>query len=217
MKSTLIYNELWKDICKGDVKPNKPSNVAPLAKWELKDGKALALIKSSVNEEIYVHIENASDAWSAWKTFKYLFGTQLETKRVDLQLKLLQQKLTRGGDLLEYISILKNIRWDIFKAGFTNVDENLMTTILIAGFSSSYKHLLETLQLKRKLEKIKFYYLSELLAQHDKTFGKKKHIGEDVFFTEASTGKPSTESSIGRGAQFSNKGYGNKYQSTYRG
>jgi hypothetical protein len=49
-----------------------------------------AVIKSSVNEEMYVHIENAFDAWYAWKTFKDLFDTQLETQRVDLQLKLFQ-------------------------------------------------------------------------------------------------------------------------------
>ena len=55
---------------------------------------------------MYVHIENASDARSAWKTFKGLFDTQPESKRVDLLLKLLQQKLTEGGDVLEYISIL---------------------------------------------------------------------------------------------------------------
>jgi hypothetical protein len=81
MESTLIYNELWKDICNGDVKPNKPIDAGPLAKWELKDEKYLALIKSFVNEEMFVHIENTSDAWSAWKTFKDLFDTQPETKK----------------------------------------------------------------------------------------------------------------------------------------
>jgi hypothetical protein len=94
MESTLIYNELWKDICNGDVKPNKSTNARPLAKWELKDEKALALIKSSVNEEMYVHFENTYDAWLAWKMLNDLFDAQPKTKRVDLQLTLLQQKLT---------------------------------------------------------------------------------------------------------------------------
>jgi hypothetical protein len=39
---------------------------------------------------MYIHIENASDAWFAWKKFKELFDTQPKTKRVDPQLKLLQ-------------------------------------------------------------------------------------------------------------------------------
>ena len=147
---------------------------------------------------MYVHIENASDAWCAWKTFKYLFDTQPKTKRVDIQLKLLQQKLSEGGDVLEYISRLKNIRQDISKAELIVVEENLMTTILIVGLPSSYKHFLKTLHLTGKLEKITFYQLSELLAQHDKNFGKKKHVGEYVFFTKASISKPSTQSSRGR-------------------
>ena len=47
-------------------------------KWEIKNARALALIKSSVNDEMYVHIENATDAWSTLKTFKDLFDTQPE-------------------------------------------------------------------------------------------------------------------------------------------
>ena len=84
IESTLIYNELWQGICDGDVKPNKPRDGATLAKWEIKNAKALALIKSSVNDEMYVHIENATDAWSTLKIFKDLFDTQPESKKVDL-------------------------------------------------------------------------------------------------------------------------------------
>ena len=76
IESTLVYNELWHDICDGVVKPNKPIDAVALAKWEVKNAKALALIKSSVNDEMYVHIENAKDAWSALRTFKELFDTK---------------------------------------------------------------------------------------------------------------------------------------------
>jgi len=38
-----------------------------------------------------------------------------------------------------------------------------------------------------------------MLTQHDKNFGKKKKVGEDVFLTNASTSKSSTNSSQGRG------------------
>lgn len=86
IERTLIYNELWRDVCNGDVKPNKPTNATLLAKWEIKNVKSIALIKSSVNDEMYVHNENASDAWSSLRTFKYLFDTQTESKKVDLQL-----------------------------------------------------------------------------------------------------------------------------------
>lgn len=199
LESTLIYNELWQGICDGDVKPNKPTDADPMAKWEIKNAKALALIKSSVNDEMYVHIENATDAWTALKTFKDLFDTQPKSKKVDLQLKLLQQKLIEDGDILEYLSRLKNIKQEIINAGFPAIDDSFMVTIVIAGLPSSYTHFLETLQVTGKLEKLKFDELCEMLSQHDKTFGKKKKVGEDVFLTEASTSKSSTDSSRGRG------------------
>lgn len=56
IESTLIYNELWKDICDGDIKLNKPTDTSLLEKWEIKNVKALALIKSLVNDEMYIHI-----------------------------------------------------------------------------------------------------------------------------------------------------------------
>jgi hypothetical protein len=53
---------------------------------------------------------------------------------------------------------------------FQVVDDSFMTTILIVGLPSSYTHFLETLQVTRKLENLKFDELSEMLSQHDKTF-----------------------------------------------
>jgi hypothetical protein len=79
-----------------NAQPRKPIETAQLAKWELKDEKALALTHSIVSNEVFIHIENCGDAWSTWKTLKNLFDSQLEVKRVDLQLKLLQQKLNEG-------------------------------------------------------------------------------------------------------------------------
>ena len=93
------------------------------------------------------------------------------------------------GDVLEYISRLMNIKQEIVNDGFQVVDDSFMTTILIAGFHSSYTHSLENLQVTGNIENLKFDELSEILAQYDKPFGKKKQIGEDVLFTKASTSK----------------------------
>jgi len=43
VESTLICNELWKEICNGDVKETKHIDTTSLAKWEIKDEKVLAL------------------------------------------------------------------------------------------------------------------------------------------------------------------------------
>ena len=111
----------------------------------------------------------------------------------------MQQNLTEDGDILEYLSRLKNIKQEIINAGFPTIDDSFMVTIVIVGLPSSYTNFLETLQVTGKLEKLKFDELCEMLSQHDKTFGKKKKVGEDVFLTEASTSKSSVDSSQGRG------------------
>jgi hypothetical protein len=65
-----------------------------------------------------------------------------------------------------------------------------MTSILINGFPPSYKkNFVETLQLAVKLEKQTFSFLSDLLVQRDKTFGKKKTSREDILFTNSNRGE----------------------------
>lgn len=34
MKNTLVFNDLWKDICDGDKAQTKPTDARELAKWE---------------------------------------------------------------------------------------------------------------------------------------------------------------------------------------
>jgi hypothetical protein len=66
-----------------------------------------------------------------------------------------------------------------------------MTSILINGLPSSYQHFLETLQITRKLKNQTFDSLSNFWYQHDKTFGKKKNLGEDILFTNSREGESS--------------------------
>jgi hypothetical protein len=58
MQNTLIFNDLWKYICNGEKAPIKLINARELAKWELRDEKALALLRSYVTDEMFIHIEN---------------------------------------------------------------------------------------------------------------------------------------------------------------
>eukprot|EP00253_Pinus_taeda_P029068 PITA_29068 len=122
-----------------------------------------------------------------------------------------------GGDVLEYLSRLKNIKQEIINVGFPTIDDSFMVTIVIVGLPSSYTHFLETLQVTGKLEKLKFDELCEMLSQHDKTFGKKKKVGEDVFLIEANTSKSSADSSRGRGRGNQNQAAQNRGRSPNRG
>jgi hypothetical protein len=164
MQNTLIYNELWCDICDGDTAPTNPTDTTSLAKWNLKDEKGLALMRSSVTEHMFVHIENSKDAWYTWSLFKKLFDTHVASHRVDLQMKFLKQRLVDNGDALEYISRIKDIHQEIIKGGFPKIDDSFLVSIMINGLPQYYKHFFETLKITDKLSTVTFDSLSELLA-----------------------------------------------------
>ena len=67
---------MWKNICNGKKNPIKSIDARELAKWESRDEKTLTLLRSSVTDEIFIHIENEKYAWNAWKIFKKIFDTQ---------------------------------------------------------------------------------------------------------------------------------------------
>jgi len=83
---------------------------------------------------------------------------------------------------------LQNIKIELIKCGFKDVEDNLMTSILMRGVPPSYKHFLGTLQIVDKLDNQTFDSFGDLLVQHDKTFGKKKNSGEDLLFTNSRQG-----------------------------
>jgi hypothetical protein len=156
MQNTLIYNELWRDIYDGDTAPTKPTDATSLEKWNLKDEKALALLRSFVTEHMFVHIENSKDAWSSWNLLKRIFDTLVASQKVDVQMKLLKQRLVDNGDVLEYISMIKNIHQEIIEGGFSKLEDSFLVSIVINGLSPSYKNFLETLQITDKLSTVTF-------------------------------------------------------------
>jgi hypothetical protein len=151
MQNTLIYNELWCDICDGDIAPTKPIDTAPLAKWKLRDENELALLRSSISKHMFVHIENSKMHGLLGINF---FDTHDASQKVDLQMKLIKQRLVDNGDVLEYISRIKNIHQEIIKGGFPKLEDNFLVSIMINGLPQSYKHFLETLQIIDKLSTV---------------------------------------------------------------
>jgi hypothetical protein len=163
----------------------------------LKGEITLALIRSYVTEHMFVHIENSKDAWSSWTLLKKIFDTLVASHRVDQQMKLFKQILSDNGDVLEYISSIKNIHQEIIKGGFPKLEDSFLVSIVINGLPSSYNHFLETLQIIDKLSIVTFDSLSELLAQHSKSFEKQKQSGEDLLFTKAESSKGRGKSNFG--------------------
>jgi hypothetical protein len=60
-------------------------------------------------------------------------------------MKLLKQRLANNGDVLEYISRIKNIHQEIIKGGFPKLEDIFLVSLLINGSPQYYKNFLETL------------------------------------------------------------------------
>ena len=72
IKHTLIFNELWKEICGGQEEnpPAKSTSDKELAIWENKNCKAYDLIAASINEKVSRHISSFSNAYDALRKLK---------------------------------------------------------------------------------------------------------------------------------------------------
>lgn len=78
VENTLIFNDLWYKICDGDTQPTEPTDVKEKEIWNYKNSKALALIRDSINGDIYRHIKGCKFAWEALDNLKNLFDSHSE-------------------------------------------------------------------------------------------------------------------------------------------
>lgn len=91
IKSTMIFNNFWKDICDATPTNEKDELEAQLkisrltiptinkecAIWKEKDHKAYALIAATISEEVSRHIVSINDSYSALKRLNNLYDTWL--------------------------------------------------------------------------------------------------------------------------------------------
>lgn len=70
IRSTLIFNDLWKGICEGedDNATTMPTSDRDLAIWENNNNKAYALIVAFVSEEASHHIVPITSSYGALKS-----------------------------------------------------------------------------------------------------------------------------------------------------
>ncbi|KAA0051808.1 UBN2_3 domain-containing protein [Cucumis melo var. makuwa] len=86
MKSYLQGQDLWDVI--GATEFNPPEDAAVLKKWNIKAGKVLFTIKTTVDEEMLEHISIIETPKKAWDTFASLFS-----KKNDARLQFLENEL----------------------------------------------------------------------------------------------------------------------------
>lgn len=88
MESYLQGQDLWEIVGGSDTVPPSSENAEALRKWKIKAGKALFVLKTTIQKELLEHIREADTPKSAWDTLAKLFA-----KTNDARLQFLENEL----------------------------------------------------------------------------------------------------------------------------
>jgi len=91
-----------------DTTPPVKENVEALRKWHIKDGKAMFVLKTMIEEDLVEHIRDAETPNEAWETFAKLFS-----KKNEARLQILEKEVASISQstlsINQYFAKVKNI------------------------------------------------------------------------------------------------------------
>nr|CAD1844160.1 unnamed protein product [Ananas comosus var. bracteatus] len=88
IESYLQGQDLWEAIGGAETTPPPKENGEVFRKWRIKAGKAMFVLKTTIEEELLEHIKEADTPKAAWDTLASLFS-----KKNDARLQLLKNEL----------------------------------------------------------------------------------------------------------------------------
>ena len=147
MESYLQGQDLWEVVAGTETVPppkesgdssGKKDGAEALRKWRIKTGKAMFVLKTTIEEDLLEHIRDAETPKEAWETLEKLFSKKNEA-RIQLLKKELsgisQDTLTIG----QYFTKVKSICREISElAPDEKVGEARMRRIIINGLRPEY-------------------------------------------------------------------------------
>jgi transposase InsO family protein len=137
IKSYLEGQDLWEIVNGTDIEQPK-DNPEALRKWKIKAGKAMYVLKSTIEDELLGRIRDDDTPKMAWDTFASLFS-----RTNDARLQYLENELmstTQGGkSISEYFTKIKDICREISDLDpKANINEERMRRIIIHGLKTEY-------------------------------------------------------------------------------
>nr|XP_043639484.1 uncharacterized protein LOC122610570 [Erigeron canadensis] len=82
MKSYLQGQDLWDVVDSTDVEPPSESDNGVLRKWKIKSGKAMFVLKTTVEEDVLDRIREADSPKEAWDGLKILFSKKNDAREI---------------------------------------------------------------------------------------------------------------------------------------
>ena len=163
MESYLQGQDLWEIVCSNYVKPLIED--AALKKWNIKTGKLMFAIKSTIEEEMLQHKKKAKIPKEAWDTFAMIF-----LKKSNARLQLLENELlsiSQGNmKINEYFSNIKSLYREISELDSTvAISEFRMKRIIVRGLRPEFRSFVTTVRCRPTQPTIKKY--ENLLANQE--------------------------------------------------
>ncbi|RLM64684.1 uncharacterized protein C2845_PM16G13990 [Panicum miliaceum] len=138
MESYLMDQDLWEIVAGTETTPPSKENAEALRKWQIKAGKAMFVLKTTIEEDLVEHIRDAVTLNEAWETFVKLFS-----KKNEARLQLVEKELadiSQGTlSINQYFTKVKNICREISQLDpEEKVSEDWIRRIIINGLRPEY-------------------------------------------------------------------------------
>ncbi|GMI80094.1 hypothetical protein HRI_001678700 [Hibiscus trionum] len=138
IESYLQGQDLWEIVAGTDTTPPPKENAEALRKWNIKAGRALYILKTTIEEDLLEHIRDEKTPKAAWETLAKLFS-----KKNEARLQLLENELagiSQGSlSIAQYFTKVKSICREISQlAPDEKVSEARMKRIIIHGLRPEY-------------------------------------------------------------------------------
>jgi hypothetical protein len=140
IESYLQGQDLWEVVAGSEVVPpaKETDQGEPLRKWKIKAGKAMFVLKTTIEEDLLEHIREADTPKTAWETLEKLFS-----KKNEARLQLLDNELAgiSQGTLTisQYFTKVKSICREISQLQpEEKISEARMKRIIIHGLRPEY-------------------------------------------------------------------------------
>lgn len=101
MQLHLIEKDLWDALKLNSV---IPTNANELAKWNIKDHKALGTIGLSLSKAYLHHVDFGKSAKEIWESLNNPFGSEAESAKTTLKQRLYGLKMEKGTKMANHIS-----------------------------------------------------------------------------------------------------------------
>ena len=145
--SYLQGQDLW-EVVNGNeaAQPTVEDTFGTLRKWKIKAGKAMFVLKTTIEEDLLEHIQDAKTPKEAWDVFVKLFS-----KKNDTKLQLLENELfsvaQRDMTIAEYFHKVRSLCRAISELDSSApIGEARMKRIIIHGLKSDYRSFVAAVQ-----------------------------------------------------------------------